>query len=283
MSELKTIEILPFEEIKQIDENGVEFWYARDLQEVLEYTQWRNFGNALEKAMIACKHSGNSVSLHFADVSKNVELGMGKSKKVKDYQLTRYACYLIVQNGDSRKKVIALGQTYFAVQTRKMEKVQFDMLDENNKRIYMRNQASYSNKLLAQAAFNANIKTDKEFATFQNHGYRGLYNGMNVAAIRAKKGLKKNEQILDFMGSTELGANLFRITQTEARLSSEEVSEAHVANEIHYEVGRKVRDLMVDINNISPENLPVPDISVKIIEREEIAKIKKNRLTKMVD
>ena len=283
MSDLKEIKKLPFETIKQVDENGVEFWYARDLQVVLEYVQWRNFQTALKRAILACEQSGNSVSDHFAEVSKMVSLGSGATKKSQDYKLTRYACYLIVQNGDPRKDVIALGQSYFAVQTRKMEKVQFDMLDENNQRIFMRNQANYSNKLLAEAAYTANVKTDRQFAIFQNHGYRGLYGGQSVADIHKRKGLKKNEKILDFMGITELGANLFRITQTEARLSSESVSTPNKANEIHYNVGQKVRDLMMDINNILPENLPKPEKSAKIIEQEEIAKIIEFKLPKMVD
>ena len=283
MSEVKAIEKLPFEKIKQIDDNGVEFWYARDLQVVLEYVQWRNFHTALKRAVIACEQSGNSVSDHFAEVSKMVGLGSGAMKKSQDYKLTRYACYLIVQNGDPRKDVIALGQTYFAVQTRKMEKVQFDLLDENNRRIFMRNQASYSNKLLAEAAYNANVKTVQQFAIFQNHGYRGLYGGESVADIHKRKGLKKNEQILDFMGSTELSANLFRITQTEARLLSSNISTPQEANEIHYKVGNKVRNLMVDVSNILPENLPKPEKSIKVIEQEEFEKLKKLELGKVIN
>ena len=275
MSELETKEYLPFDEIKQIDEEGNEFWSARDLQMILEYTKWDNFKKVVEKAMLACKHAGNSVFDHFPDVGKMIEIAKKANRVVSDYKLTRYACYLIVQNGDPRKKVIALGQTYFAVQTRRQELTgRFGKLDENNKRLVVRNQISQSNQLLARAAHKANITTNKQFAIFQNHGYRGLYGGLSVSDIHKRKGLEKNEKILDYMGSTELGANLFRITQTEARLTNEDISNPQEANNTHYDVGHKVRDLMVTMQTGLPEDLKTPDKNIQTIEKEEITKIK---------
>jgi len=208
MSESNLVTQLPFDAIRQIDEKGNEFWYARNLQEVLKYTQWRNFSKVIERAMLACKHSGFNIGDHFAEVSKMVEIGSGAVKPAVDFKLTRYACYLIVQNGDPRKEVIALGQTYFAVQTQQAEKIQsFNKLDEDNKRLVIRNQISQSNQLLAQAAHQANIITNKQFAIFQNHGYKGLYGGLTASGIHKRKGLNEKENILDYMGSTELGAN----------------------------------------------------------------------------
>ena len=284
MSNLKETEYLPFEGIKQIDEKGGEFWYARDLQVVLQYKQWRNFNKAIDRAMLACKHSNISISDHFAEVSKMVEIGSGATKNSTDFKLTRYACYLIVQNGDPRKEIIALGQTYFAVQTRRQElSVAFDEFDENNKRLVVRNQISQSNQLLAQAAYQADIKTNRQFGIFQNHGYRGLYGGLTVGGIHKRKGLNTNQKILDYMGSTELGANLFRITQTEARLTKEKVMLPEQANSIHHEVGKKIRSLMKDMNSELPENLAIPNKSIQDIEREEIFKIKNINFPLMLD
>ena len=284
MSEINTDEQLPFDGIKQIDEKGREFWHARDLQMVLEYAKWENFKKVVEKAMLACKHAGNSISFHFPDVRKNVDLGLGRSKKIQDFKLSRYACYLIVQNGDPRKTVIALGQTYFAVQTRKAEEDQsFNKLDENNKRLVIRNQISQSNQLLAQAAYQADIKTNNQFAIFQNHGYKGLYGGLTMGSIHKRKGLGDKDKILDYMGSTELGANLFRITQTEARLTKDMISQRSQANQIHNEVGKKIRGLMKDMKNKLPENLATPDKNIKTIEREEISKIKNINIPLMLD
>ena len=284
MSELKVKEYLPFDKIKQIDEEGNEFWSARDLQVILEYTKWENFKKVVEKAMLACKHAGNSVFEHFPDVRKTIEMPNSATKKVADHKLTRYACYLIVQNGDPRKAVIALGQTYFAVQTRRQELTEgFGKLDENNKRLVVRNQISQSNQLLARAAHKANITSNKQFATFQNYGYRGLYGGLSVTDIHKRKGLKKNEKILDYMGSTELAANLFRITQTEARLTNGNISNPQEANHIHYDVGDKVRGLMVTMQTGLPEDLVTPDKNIQTIEKEEITKIKNFNPPLMLD
>ena len=284
MSDLKTTEYLPFEGIKQIDKNGGEFWYARDLQVVLQYKQWRNFQKVIHRSMLACKNSNFNIGDHFAEVSKMVEIGSGATKQATDFKLTRYACYLIVQNGDPRKEIIAVGQTYFATQTRRQElSVAFDELDENNKRLVVRNQISQSNQLLAQAAYQANITTNKQFAVFQNCGYKGLYGGLTVGSIHKRKGLKEKEKILDYMGSTELGANLFRITQTEARLTKEMISQRDQANKIHHEVGKRIRGLMKDMNNELPEKLTTPNKSISIIEREEISKIRNINLPLMLD
>jgi len=284
MRELEAVEYLPFDEIRQVNEKGIEFWSARDLQSILEYKQWRNFHKVIARAVVACNNSNNSVSDHFAEVSKMVEIGSGALKTSLDYELSRYACYLIVQNGDPRKKVIALGQTYFAIQTRNSEKIEdFNKLNENNKRLVVRNQITQSNQLLAQAAHRANIISNQDFANFQNYGYKGLYGGLSVVDIHKRKRLKKNEKILDYMGSTELGANLFRITQTEARLTNEQISNPQKANKIHYDVGEKVRNLMVTMNTGLPENLEVPMADIHSIEREEFAKIKNFKLPVMLD
>ncbi|MDR2719519.1 MAG: DNA damage-inducible protein D, partial [Nitrososphaerota archaeon] len=201
MAKLDATEYESFETIKQIDENGVEFWFARDLQSVLQYIQWRNFHKVIERAMLACKNSGFVVGDHFAGISKTIQMPKSAEKQVMDYRLTRYACYLIVQNGDPRKEIIALGQTYFAIQTRRQELADtFNQLDENNKRLVVRGNIKQWNQLLAKAAHNAGVISDEEFAIFQNAGYMGLYGGLTVADIHLRKGLSKDEKILDFMG-----------------------------------------------------------------------------------
>ena len=215
MSNLQAKEYKAFEAIKHIADDGSEFWYARELAILLEYVQWRNFAKVLDRAKLACKNSGYRAIDHFAEVSKIVEAG-ATSKPVIDFKLTRYACYLIVQNGDPRKEVIALGQTYFAIQTRRQEVADyFNQLDEDNKRLVIRGDIKQWNQMLAEAAHNAGVISNEEYAAFQNAGYMGLYGGMKVADIHQKKGLKEKDKILDFMSSTELIANLFRISQTE--------------------------------------------------------------------
>ncbi len=284
MSNLNAEEYKSFEGIKHIRENGTEFWYARELAEVLEYVQWRNFQKVIDRAILACKNSGFTVSDHFAEASKTIEMPKTAKKQIDDYELTRYACYLIVQNGDPRKEIIALGQTYFAIQTRRQE-VQdaFNQLDENNKRLVVRGNIKQWNQLLAEAAHNAGVITDEEFAIFQNAGYMGLYGGMTVSDIHARKGLKKNDKILDYMGSTELIANLFRISQTEEKLKRDEVSTVEAANNTHYEVGEKIRKAIIEMGATLPEDLPVPKKSIQTIEREEIRKLRNSKKKLMLD
>jgi len=284
MAKLEAKEYKSFEQTKQIDENGAEFWYARDLQEVLQYSQWRNFHKVIDSAMLACKNSSFDVADHFADLSKTIKMPKSAEKQIVDYKLSRYACYLIVQNGDPRKEIIALGQTYFAIQTRRQELANtFNQLSENNKRLVVRGNIKQWNQLLAEAAHNAGVITDEEFAIFQNAGYMGLYGGLTVADIHKKKGLKEKERILDFMGSTELIANLFRISQTEEKLELEQVSSAIEASEIHYRIAEKIRNAMKAMGTTLPENLPTPEKSIRTIEREEIRKLRNSKKKLMLD
>ncbi len=259
-----------FDSIRHINENGQEFWYARELQKALEYTEWRNFGKVIDKAKIACSNSANDISDHFVEVNKLVDIGSGADRDIPDVQLSRYACYLIVQNGDSRKKVIALGQTYFAVKTRQQELIEnFDELSEDKKRLAIRNEMKSHNKSLAEAANMAGITEPRDYAIFQNKGYQGLYGGLGRKEIHERKGLKKSQNILDYMGSTELAANLFRATQTDEKLRKEHIVGKEAANQTHYEVGKKVRETIKDLGGTMPEDLPTPQKSIKQIEREQ--------------
>lgn len=263
-----------FENIKHINDYGQEFWYARDLQSVLEYTEWRNFNKVTEKAKTACKESKISVSDHFVDVNKMVTVGSGAERKIDDMELSRYACYLIVMNGDPRKEVIALGQTYFAVKTRQQELIEnYDELSESQKRLAIRKEIAAHNKSLAEAAQNAGVTDQKEYAIFQNKGYHGLYGGLGVKEIHARKGLKKSQKILDHMGSTELAANLFRATQTDEKLRRENIQGKEAAYNTHYEVGRKVRQTIKELGGTMPEDLPTPDKSIKQIEKEALKRL----------
>lgn len=263
-----------FESIRHVNEYGQEFWYARELQIALEYTEWRNFCKVIDKAKEACKGSENAVSDHFVEVNKIVSAGAA-TKDIGDIELSRYACYLIVQNGDPRKKVIALGQTYFAVKTRQQELIEhYDDLTENQKRLAIRKEMAEHNKMLVAAAKDAGVETSLEYAIFQNYGYMGLYGGLKAQDIKAKKGLKKSQNILDHMGYEELAANLFRATQTEAKLRRDNIQGKYEANQTHYEVGKKVRDTIKDLGGTMPENLPTPEKSIQQIEREEKKKLK---------
>lgn len=258
-----------FESIKHINDYGEEFWYARELQIALDYKRWDKFQNVISKAMEACKNSENNVDDHFSHVGKIVEAG-ATYKDVGDIELSRYACYLIVQNGDSRKKVIALGQTYFAVKTRQQELIEnFDDLTEDKKRLAIRNEMKIHNKSLAEAANLAGISDSKDYAIFQDKGYQGLYGGLGRKEIHSKKGLKKSQDILDYMGSTELAANLFRATQTDEKLRKEHIVGKNAANQTHYEVGKKVRQTIKELGGTMPEDLPTPRKSIKQIEREQ--------------
>ena len=256
-----------FESIKHIDENGIEYWYARELQDVLEYTQWRRFENVINKAKISCEKSGFSVIDHFADVGKMVQIGSGAEKEVNDYKLTRYACYIIAQNGDPRKEVIASAQTYFAVQTRKQEitEKEYSMLTEDEKRFYQRDLTRKGNYSLNQAARNAGVKN---FDKFHNAGYNGLYNGETANDIAKRKGLRYREDILDNMGSDELITNLFRISQTEQKLKKDNVQTEKEANKTHYNIGKNIREVIAKNGGTMPEELPTPKKSLKQLEKE---------------
>lgn len=263
-----------FESIRHVNKYGQEFWYARDLQIALEYTEWRNFCKVIEKAKEACRGSNNAVSDHFVDVNKIVNAG-ATSKDIGDIQLSRYACYLIVQNGDPRKKVIALGQTYFAVKTRQQELIEnYENLSEDQKRIAIRQEMKEHNKMLVAAAKDAGVETTLDYAIFQNYGYIGLYGGLKASDIKERKGLKKSQDILDYMGYEELAANLFRATQTEAKLRRENIQGKQEANKTHFEVGKKVRDTIKDLGGTMPEDLPTPEKSIQQLEREQKKKLK---------
>ena len=263
-----------FESIKHVDEYGYEFWYARELQRVLEYTQWRRFADAIERAKLACSNSGYSASEHFADVGKSSPMPHGGVRILEDYMLSRYACYLIVMNGDPRKEVIAVGQTYFAVKTRQQELIDhYDELSEDQKRLAIRKEMIAHNKSLAEAAQMAGVEAGRDFAIFQNKGYQGLYGGLGVKEIHERKGLKKNEKILDHMGSTELAANLFRATQTDEKLRRENIRGKEKANQTHYEVGRKVRQTIAELGGTMPEDLPTPEKSIRQIESKQKKRI----------
>lgn len=257
-----------FENIKHINEYGQEYWLARELQKVLEYTEYNKFIPAINRAIKACESSNINVSDHFAHVSDMIEIGKGGKRKVDNYQLSRYACYLIVMNGDPRKEVIALGQTYFAVKTRQQELVEnYEQLSEDQKRLAIREEMRRHNESLANAAHDAGVEHPKDYAIFQNYGYMGLYGGLTAGDIHKRKGLKKNEKILDHMGSTELAANLFRATQTEEKLRRDNVKGKSLANATHYSVGKKVRETIEELGGTMPEDLPVPEKSIQQLEK----------------
>lgn len=263
-----------FEDIKHIDENGIEFWYARELMPILQYSKWQNFEKILDKAKIACENSDISVFEHFTDVSKLSKRANNADVMIKDYKLTRYACYLIAQNGDSRKKVIALAQTYFAVQTRKQEisEKEYSELTEDEKRFYQRNLTRKGNYSLNQTAKKAGVKN---FDRFHNSGYKGLYNGETADDIAKRKGLRYREDILDNMGSEELAANLFRITQTESRLKKDNICSEKEANKTHYNIGKNIREVIAKNGGTMPEELPTPKKSLKQLEKENKKSLRK--------
>jgi DNA-damage-inducible protein D len=260
-----------FEQIRQTDENGNEFWMARQLAKALDYTDFRNFTRVIEKAIDACKNSGYEVLDHLVEANEVVPVGSGATHTYPSYKLSRYACYLIVQNADPSKEVVALGQTYFAVQTRIQEIQQMDAYNklstEEEKRIFLRTEMSKHNAYLAAAAKNAGVQNGLDYAIFQNHGYTGLYGGLDAKGIHKTKNLKKSQHILDHMGSTELAANLFRATQTEEKLRNENIQGKQKANHTHYEVGAKVRQTIKEIGGTMPENLPVEE-SIKTVQKK---------------
>ena len=270
MSELVKYSEQTFESIKHVNEYGEEYWLARELQGVLEYARWENFNKAIERAKKACTNTGFDVEDHFHEGTKMVPLGSGAEREIDDVMLSRYACYLVVMNGDPNKEVIAVGQTYFAVKTRQQELIDnYEQLSEDQKRLAIRNEMIAHNKSLAEAAQMAGVEDPRDYAIFQNKGYQGLYGGLGAKEIHARKGLKKSQKILDHMGSTELAANLFRATQTDEKLRRENIQGKQAAYDTHYEVGKKVRQTIKELGGTMPEDLPTPEKSIAQIEREQ--------------
>ena len=268
MNEIKKYNEIVFEDIKHIDECGNEYWLARELQIALEYSQWRRFNEVINRAIISCDNSKLEINDHFAKVGKMVGIGSKTSRSIDDYKLSRYACYLIVQNSDPRKEVVALGQTYFAIQTRKQEltEKEYSMLTEDEKRFYQRSLTKKGNYSLNQVAKKCGVKN---FDKFHNAGYKGLYNGETANDIAKRKNLRYREDILDNMGSEELAANLFRITQTESKLKRDNISSEKDANETHYNIGKNIREVIAKNGGTMPEKLPTPKKSLKELEKEK--------------
>lgn len=261
-----------FESIKHVDKNNIEYWTSRTLWKVLEYTEYRHFLPVIDKAKLACENSGQRIEDHFEDILEMVEIGSGAERSVDSVKLSRYACYLIVQNADPSKTIVAQGQTYFAIQTRIAEVQQMSeyqtLTDEEEKRLFLRTEMLKHNSLLASAAKDAGVIDNRDYAIFQNWGYKGLYGGMTANDIHLCKGLKKSQKILDHMGSTELAANLFRATQTEEKLRRENIKGKQHANKTHYEVGVKVRQTIKELGGTMPEELPTAE-SIKTVEKKK--------------
>ncbi|MBQ4449686.1 MAG: DNA damage-inducible protein D [Prevotella sp.] len=261
-----------FESIKDIDIDGNEYWSSRKLAKVLEYADYRNFTTVINKAREACQNSGVSIADHFVDINEMVTIGSGAERTVDSVKLSRYACYLIVQNADPSKTIVAQGQTYFAIQTRIAEVQQMkeyqELSNEEEKRLFLRAELQKHNSQLASAAKDAGVIDSRDYAIFQNYGYQGLYGGLSAKDIHAKKGLKKSQKILDHMGSTELAANLFRATQTEEKLRRENIKGKQQANITHYQVGAKVRQTIKELGGTMPEDLPTAE-SIKAVEKKK--------------
>ena len=267
MNKIKEYSEKIFEDIKHIDEFGHEYCLARELQSVLGYNQWRSINDLIERAIVACQESKYNVDNHFAVQRKMIKLAKGVTRKVVDYKLSRYACYLVVMNGNPKKEIIALGQTYFVIQTRKQElsEKEYNELTEDEKRLYRSNQARKGNCNLNQTAVNSGVK---DLARFHNAGYKGLYNGETADDIFKRKKLRYREDILDNMGSEELADNIFRIAQTDAKLKRDNVDNEYTANYVHYEAGKEVRNSIKRLGGTMPEDLPTPDKSLKELEKE---------------
>ena len=276
MNEIKMCTSKMFEDIKHVDESGNEYWLARELQKTLEYKEWRKFSGVIDKAKNSCFNSNANLYDHFVDTDKMVKIGSGAKRKQDDYKLSRYACYLIAQNGDSRKKVIALAQTYFAIQTRKQElsEIEYNKLSEDEKRFYQRNLTRKGNYSLNIAAKNAGVKN---FDKFHNFGYKGLYGGENADDIAKRKKLRYREEILDNMGSDELIINLFRISQTGQKLKNENIKIEKEANKAHYEVGSEIRNTIKRLGGTMPEKLPTPKKSLKELEKDKFEKLERRK------
>ena len=267
MNEIKEHTEKMFEDIKHIDEEGNEYWLARELQIAFKYKEWRKFDGIINKSITACNNSNINANDQFVQVDKLIQHGKGGMRNIKDYKLSRYACYLIAQNGDSHMKVIALAQTYFAIQTRKQElsEKEYSMLTEDEKRFYQRNLTRKGNYSLNMVARNVGVRN---FDKFHNAGYKGLYGGETANDIARRKKLRYREDILDNMGSEELAANLFRITQTESKLKRDNISSENDANETHYNIGKNIRKVIAKNGGTMPENLPTPEKSLKELEKE---------------
>ena len=291
-------ELKSFEEIKQLTEYGMEYWSARDLQKPLGYEKWENFSKVIDRAMLACDVAGFDIKDHFSCIQKMVEMpsksrrnakeigfpDVRKTKKIIDYNLSRYACYLIVQNGDPRKEQIALGQTYFAIQTYRQElNDKYNQLAEDKKRLLLRGDIKQMNQLLVEAAKGAGIISNEEYALFQNRGYQGLYGGLSVADIHYKKQLAKKDKILDFMGSEEMIANLFRISQTQSKITREDIRSKELASYAHFTVGKEVREAIMRLGGVMPEDLPTPQKGIVELEKEAIKKLKEKNKEIMTD
>ena len=260
-----------FESVKKINEQRMEYWSARDLSKILEYSEYRHFVPVIVKAKDACNNSGHAVGDHFEDILEMVDIGSGAKRNIEDVKLSRYACYLIVQNADPAKEIVALGQTYFAVQTRRQElSDEFGKFEsDEEKRLFLRQQMKEHNRYLASAAKEAGVVKSLDYAIFQDHGYRGLYGGLGQVDIHRRKGLKKGQKILDHMGSTELAANLFRATQTEDKLRRENIRGKDKANQAHFEVGKKVRQTIKELGGTMPESLPSAENIKKIASKNK--------------
>ena len=265
MNNIETYNENIFESIKHYDENSNEFWYARELMPILEYSKWENFNSVIIKAVTSYKNSNNDDSYWLPEVRKPIKTGKGKIEYIKDYKLSRYICYLIVQNANPKKEMVALGQTYFAIQTRRMElsELEYGLLSEDEKRLYQRKRIKDGNKLLYKIASEKGVRN---FDRFTNAGYKGLYNGETADDIAKRKNLRYREDILDNMGSVELSANIFRISQTEALLEKQKEESEQIATDTHYKVGKAIRKTIKEIGGTMPEELPTPKKSIKDLD-----------------
>ncbi|MHB8597927.1 MAG: DNA damage-inducible protein D [Ktedonobacteraceae bacterium] len=266
----------PFEAIRQMNEDGVEFWSARDLAKILQYDNYRNFLKVVAKARIACEQSGQAITDHFVGADEMVSIGSGAKRKITDVYLSRYACYLIVQNANPEKLIVALGQTYFAAQTRRQELAdELAALPEDQLRLVRRSQMSIYNSQLAETAQNAGVILPIDFAIFQDHGYIGLYGGLKAKDIHARKELEEGQEILDYMGSDELAANIFRASLTKQKLEREQIKGKVKANRAHNEMGRAVRETIIKTGATVPEDLPTPKKSIQQLEQNERKRLKR--------
>lgn len=282
--ESSSLQVSPFEAIHRENEEGIEYWSARELAKILGYTEYNKFKRVIQKAEIACKNSDQVVLDHFAHVSDMIKTGKGAQRNVDDIHLSRYACYLVVQNADPTKEIVALGQTYFAVQTHLQE--QLDQLadkDDNQRRLYLRNELTDRNRLLATTANQAGVVKAVDFAIFQDHGYMGLYGGLTSRDIHERKELKKSQKILDHMGGTELAANLFRATQAEDKIRREKIQGKEQANTTHYQVGKKVRQTIEELGGTMPEDLPTPKQSIQQLQTKEKKQLRQSLQRSLFD